>query len=32
MQTIKSLKSQKIDNLAQSRPRRDIKPPIKLDL
>ena len=26
MQTVKPLKSQKIDNLAQSRPKRDIKP------
>ena len=34
MQTIKTLNSKyhKIDNLAQSRPKRDIKPPIKLDL
>ena len=32
MQTVKSLKSQNFDNLTQSRPKRDIKPPIKLDL
>ena len=34
MQTVKTLNSKyhKIDNLAQSRPKRDIKPPIKLDL
>ena len=32
MQTVKSLKSHRIDNLAQSRPKRDIKPLIKLDL
>ena len=32
MGTVKPLQSQKIDNLAQSRPKRDMKPPIKLDL
>ena len=32
MWTVKFLKSQNINNLAQSRPKRDIKPPIQLDL
>ena len=33
IQTVKTLNSnQKIDNLTQSRPKRDINPPIKLDL
>ena len=32
MWTVKPSKSCKIDNLTQSRPKRDIKPPIKLDL
>ena len=34
MHTVKSLniKSHKIDNLTQSRPKRDIKPPVELDL
>ena len=32
MWTVKTSKSQKIDNLAQSIPKRDIKPSIKLDL
>ena len=32
MWTVKSLKSQKIDNVAQSRPKRYINPQIKLDL